>query len=120
MSKTDLEEILMKEAENTGDIHLYFQPESCEWFAYGRSADNLQILVPEIEKTRIDEQFPEVEMHLPRVSINFEQTERYNLAALCQIIVYNYAMLGLDKNDPKQEVNNDFFGLSGKSHAHEW
>ena len=120
MSKTDLEEILMKEAENTGDIHLYFQPESCEWFAYGRSADNLQILVPEIEKTRIDEQFPEVEMHLPRVSINFEQTERYNLAAHCQLIGDNYAQLGMEKNDPKQEVNNDFYGLSGKSHAHEW
>ena len=80
----------------------------------------MQILVPEIEKTRIDEQFPEVEMHLPRVSINFEQTERYNLAAHCQLIGDNYAQLGMEKNDPKQEVNNDFFGLSGKSHAHEW
>lgn len=101
MSKTSLEEILMKEAENTGDIHLYFQPESCEWFAYGRSADNLQILVPEIEKTRIDEQFPEVEMHLPRVSINFEQTERYNLAAHCQLIGDNLRAVGDGEKRPE-------------------
>lgn len=113
MSKTDIEEILVKEAENTGDIHLYFQPESDEWFAYGRSADNLQILVSEIEKTRIDEQFPEVEIYLPRVSINFEQTERYNLAAHCQLIGDNYTQLGMEKNDPEQEVKNDSFGLSG-------
>lgn len=50
MSKTDLEEILMKEAENTGDIHLYFQPESCEWFACGRSPTICRSLFPEIEK----------------------------------------------------------------------
>lgn len=97
-----LETVLRNEVENTNQIHLFFHRETSEWYAYCRSADNLQQLVPETKDTLTDELFSEAEVILARVSLNVELTERYALPRYCDLIGDDYALLNMKEKTEEE------------------
>lgn len=88
-----LEHILRKESDNVDRIYLFPQPSGEEWFAYGQSAVNLRSLVPEVADRFTEEVFPELEIRLERVSINYILTEKYELPFLCTLLGDDYIEL---------------------------
>lgn len=69
------------------------KPSGEEWFAYGQSAVNLRSLVPEVADSFTEEVFPELEIRLKRISINYVLTEKYELPFLCTLLGDDYAEL---------------------------
>lgn len=66
------------------------QPSGEEWFAYGQYAVNLRSLVAD---SFTEEVFPELEIRLERISINYVLTEKYELPFLGTLLGDDYAEL---------------------------
>ena len=85
--------ILIKEANNTDRIHLFYSYAACCWVAFQQSALNLIKIIPEFADTTIEEHFADGEIKLTCIAINSSHIKRYELLLHCTLLGDDYIEL---------------------------
>lgn len=90
--------IIAIETRNMNHIHLFLNDDGTAWMAYGKSAVNLQILIPELKGEEALISIADGYTQLFHVKINSEIAQHYNLPTMCTLLGDDYIELTMPKN----------------------